>query len=166
MLCENCGKNTATTHIKKIINGVATSRHLCNECAAEYGISGFGGGGIANMLSSMFGDVLTDNQSLRAKTCKKCGATFREIVNSGRVGCEECYTEFYSELLPYIKRVHGSTKHVGKVPNNAPLAVVPNDELPELRRQLHELVLKEEFEQAATVRDRIKELEKKVQNNG
>lgn len=166
MLCENCGKNTATTHIKKIINGVATSRHLCEKCASEYGISGLAGGGIANMLSSMFGDIINENTTLRAKQCGRCGSTFREIVNSGKVGCEGCYTEFLDDLLPYIKRVHGSDKHIGKVPNNAPLAIVSDDELTELRRELHELVLKEEFEKAATVRDRIKELEKKVQNNG
>lgn len=28
MLCDKCGKNNATTHIKQIINGVVTERNL------------------------------------------------------------------------------------------------------------------------------------------
>lgn len=159
MLCEACGKFAATTHIKKTINGVSTTKHLCSNCAKQYGFGSFHSNGIANMLSTMFGDIVNENQYLREKTCKACGATFSEIVNSGKAGCAACYTTFYEDLLPYIKRVHGGTKHIGKVPNNAPLAVVSEDRLTTLRKTLHELVLKEEFEQAAIVRDEIKKLE-------
>lgn len=166
MLCENCGKFAATTHIKRVINGVSTDKHLCSECAKEYGIVSFHNSGIANMLSTMFGDIVNENQFLRAKTCKNCGATFSEIVGSGKVGCQNCYTEFYNDLLPYIKRVHGSIKHIGKVPNNAPLAVVSEDRLTVLRKTLHELILKEEFEQAAVIRDEIKRIESEAQDNG
>lgn len=164
MLCENCGKNTATTFVKRIVNGVATQKQLCSECAQQYG---FASGGFANLLSSMFSDILSENKQLREKTCEKCGMSFRGIVNSGKVGCENCYTQFYNDLSPYLKRVHGSTKHIGKVPNNAPLAVVPTEsELEALRRTLHSLVAAEEFEQAAAVRDRIKELERQEKENG
>lgn len=159
MLCENCGKFAATTHIKQTINGASTTKHLCSSCAKQYGFGSFHSNSIANMLSSMFGDIVNENQHLREKTCENCGNTFSEIVHSGKVGCSECYKTFYDELLPYIKRVHGGTKHIGKVPNNAPLAVVSDDRLTLLRKTLHELVLKEEFEQAAVVRDEIKKLE-------
>ena len=166
MLCENCGKFPATTHIKKIINGVSTDKHLCSVCAKQYGIGDFHTNSIANMLSTMFGDIVNENQYLREKTCKNCSATFREIVNTAKVGCPECYREFYDDLLPYLKRVHGSTKHIGKVPNNAPLAVVSDDRLTVLRNTLHDLILKEEFEQAAVVRDEIKKLEGQARDNG
>ncbi len=166
MLCENCGKFAATTHIKKVINGVSTNKHLCSSCAKQYGIGNFHTQSIANMLSTMFGDIVNENQYLRGKACKNCGATFSEIVNGAKVGCPECYTEFYEDLLPYLKRVHGSTKHIGKVPNNAPLAVVSEDRITTLRKTLHELILKEEFEQAAVVRDEIKKIESEAQNNG
>lgn len=166
MLCENCGKFAATTHIKKIINGVSTDKHLCSQCAKQYGISNLHSGSIANMLSTMFGNIINENQYLKQKSCKSCGTQFSEIVNSGKVGCDECYTEFYDDLLPYIKRVHGSVKHIGKVPNNAPLVVVNEDRLTILRKTLHDLVLKEEFEQAAVIRDEIKKLESEARDNG
>ena len=46
MLCQNCGKNEATTHIKQIVNGDMAESHLCAECAKNLGysdmLSGFG----------------------------------------------------------------------------------------------------------------------------
>ncbi len=165
MLCEKCGKYTATTHIKRIVNGVATSEHLCSLCANNYSL-GFKSHSIANLLSSMFSDVINEDVLLRQKSCEKCGSTFSEIVNSGKVGCAECYSTFYNDLLPYLKRVHGATEHIGKVPNNAPLSVVTEDRLTTLRKTLHELILKEEFEQAATVRDEIRKIERQAKNNG
>lgn len=166
MMCENCGKNTATTYIKKIINGVATQKHLCSACAAKYGFQNFAGNNFANLLSSMFGSALSDGYDKQYKRCSTCGSDLQDIINSGKVGCPECYTEFYSELLPYLKRIHGSVKHIGKVPNNAPLAPVSGDKLTELKNTLHELVMNEEFEKAAVIRDRIKELESEERDNG
>ena len=46
MLCKNCGKNPATTHIKTIVNGKLTEYDLCSECAREMGYTcGEGNGG-------------------------------------------------------------------------------------------------------------------------
>ncbi len=160
MNCENCGKNNATTHIKRVINGVVTEKHLCSVCAAEYGYSKFEQNGIANMLASMLGDFTHSEKISSAQKCGCCGASFYDIVETGKVGCPECYNEFYNQLLPYLKRLHGSVKHMGKVPNNAPLTVVKDDELTELRRRLELLVKEEKFETAAQVRDEIKMLEK------
>ena len=55
MLCDKCGKNTATTHIKRIINGVVTESNLCSECAEKSG--SLYKGGLYNMLASVLGDV-------------------------------------------------------------------------------------------------------------
>ena len=41
MLCQNCGKNPATTHIKTIVNGKLTEYDLCSECAREMGYNNF-----------------------------------------------------------------------------------------------------------------------------
>ena len=69
---------------------------------------------------------------------------------------------FYNELLPYLKRVHGSTGHVGKIPNNAPLVVKPKTKtIDDLRNELSRLVAEENYEQAAVIRDKIKEMEAK-----
>ncbi|MBE6727292.1 MAG: hypothetical protein E7562_01445 [Ruminococcaceae bacterium] len=165
MLCEKCGKNNATTHIRTVVNGVVTEHNLCGYCAAKEGYTDIGNNSLGEMLASVFGDVLTKNSASAALRCQCCNASFSDIAESGKVGCSECYKTFYDELLPYLKRVHGSTRHAGKIPNRAPLMVKPQKEtIDSLRMKLNELVRLEKFEEAAVVRDRIKKLEEEKGN--
>lgn len=159
MLCEKCGKNHATTHIKTVVNGIAREYNLCSQCAAE---SGYATNSLTGMLASMFGDISKYESPAQKTRCSVCGAYFSDIAKSGKVGCSECYTTFYDELLPYLKRVHGSTNHVGKIPNSAPLMVKRETEIVEdLRNKLSRLIAEENYEQAAVIRDKIKEMEAK-----
>ena len=160
MLCDKCGKNNATTHIKQIINGVVTERDLCPSCAAKEGFGKLSHGGLAEMLSSMFGDSLIGKQESQVTRCGCCGSSFADIAESGKCGCPECYNTFNSELLPYLKRVHGSIQHIGKIPNRAPLTVAVDTETAEgLRSKLNQLIREEKYEEAAIIRDKIKRLE-------
>lgn len=159
MLCEKCGINHATTHIKTVVNGVVKEYNLCPLCAAK---EGYSSNSLASVLASMFGGTESNQHLKQQVKCPICGATFSDIAKSGKVGCSECYTAFYDELLPYLKRVHGSTKHSGKVPNSAPLTVKSQDNtIDSLRNELSRLVAEEKYEQAAVIRDNIKELEGK-----
>ncbi len=157
MYCEKCGKNHATTHIKTVVNGIAKEYNLCSLCAAEHGYSA---NSLSGMLASVLGDFSKNENMAQQTRCSLCGATFRDIAKTGKVGCAECYKTFYNELLPYLKRVHGSVNHIGKVPNSAPLAVVEDKTTVEqLRKELAKLVSEENYEQAAVIRDKIKEME-------
>lgn len=159
MLCEKCGKRHATTHIKTVVNGVVRVYNLCSVCASN---SGYANNSLAGMLASMFGEISNNELLNQGTKCSVCGSSFADIANSGKVGCSECYSVFYDKLLPYLKRVHGSTKHAGKIPNSAPLVVRPNEKtLADLRNELTLLVSEEKYEQAAVVRDKIKEMEEK-----
>jgi protein arginine kinase activator len=62
------------------------------------------------------------------------------------------------ELL--LRRIHGGGIHVGKVPARSGAAYRTKQELAQLKSKLQELIRKEEFEEAALIRDRIRELEK------
>lgn len=160
MLCEKCGKNTATTHIRSVVNGVVSEKNLCSHCAAEEGVGNMGQASLAQMLASMFGDAGTvDNKSEKLR-CPCCGASFSDIAHHGKVGCSKCYETFYDRLLPYLKRVHGSTLHAGKIPNKAPLAPLPKEEtVDDLRMLMNRLVSEERFEEAAVIRDKIRKAE-------
>lgn len=162
MKCEKCGLNEATTHIRSVVNGVVREYNLCNSCAAQSGYKGGTHNSLAGMLASMFGEFLNTGVPASSVKCPVCGATFSDIAKTGKVGCAECYKTFESDLLPYLKRVHGSTKHVGVVPNKSPIMVVDNSESVEaLRIKLARLVSEEKYEEAAVIRDKIKELEGK-----
>ena len=170
MLCQNCGKNEATTHVKRVINGDTNEIHLCAECAQHLGygdiFSGFG-----LNLDDFFGGFLGDTmQKLSApveQRCPKCGNTFRDIANSGRMGCSDCYRTFYDKLLPSIQRIHGRIHHNGKQTDTSVDTSKNNDksasekELKALKEELSKAVENQEFEQAAVLRDKIKELENK-----
>lgn len=163
MLCQKCGKNTATTHIHSVIGGVVKDVSLCQSCAAEQGYSSGPVGSLASMLSSVFGDVALPVTS-REESCSCCGATFREIANTGKAGCPLCYTKFKKELLPYLKRVHGNVQHIGKRPARDQLVVSTQDKLTEMRKKLSILVKNENYEEAAVVRDEIKRIQEEGSN--
>ncbi len=160
MLCQKCGKNTATTHIKTVINGTVSELNLCGYCAAKGGYSGFAKGSISNMLASMLGQTMQMGEKVPQRSCGCCGMSFSEIAESGKVGCANCYTEFKNELTPYLKRIHGSVKHNGKVAGTRKLAVIREEnKLDALKARLAELIAAENYEEAAIVRDEIKKEE-------
>ena len=164
MLCQNCGKNEATTHIKQIINGDMAESHLCSDCAAHLGYSDMFSGFGFN-LDGLFGGLLGEGLALpgaeREEKCPKCGYTFSDIVKSGKIGCADCYRKFYDKLLPSLQRIHGKIKHTGKqamVPVQRSIEPKINP-IAKLKEDLQKAIEEQNFEQAAVLRDRIKEME-------
>lgn len=162
MLCQKCGKNEATTHLKRIINGEKTETHLCSHCASSMGyesvFSGFGLN-IGDLFSGFFGDVPVSQLSNRVIRCEKCGCSFDDIAKSGMLGCAQCYTTFFDKLQPSIKRIHGNTTHQGKFPHGVGEDVKKANTIAELKAQLNRAIEEQNFEKAAQLRDQIKELE-------
>lgn len=165
MMCQSCGKAEATTHVKRIINGEATEAHLCADCAAALGFNDVFSGfnfGFADLLGDFLSDAPVSALSANSVRCENCGSSFNDIVKSGKIGCADCYETFFDKLMPSIQRIHGKTKHEGKVPLNE----VTNEskqeaKVAELRDKLNEAVKNEDFEQAAKLRDEIKKEEGK-----
>jgi protein arginine kinase activator len=156
LLCEYCGKNPVTTHVKTIINGELTKYSLCAECAQK---SGYGSllTGLGCNFGSLLGGFFSETAPGDSIHCKCCGSTFEDIARSGKVGCAECYDVFYDRLIPLIQRIHGSTQHRGKVPGIDFLQ--PQGQLSVMRHQLREAIEAENFEHAVMLRDCIKKLE-------
>ncbi len=166
MLCQNCKRNEATTHIRRIVNGAAAEYHLCAECADKLGYaSPFGGFGLGlgDLFGSFLGDIPVSRLSSRVIRCEKCGCTFDDIVKNGKVGCAGCYETFYDKLLPSLRKIHGQTVYAGKKPGRAaaPAPEAPRQEsrVSRLKEQLAEAVEQQDFETAAVLRDEIKRAE-------
>ena len=166
MLCQHCQKNEATTHVKTMINGEYAEYRLCPECAHEMGYDAmfpdftadFGG-----LLGSFLSAALPARSG--ATHCKLCGSTMNDIKKTGKVGCAECYDTFFSELMPTIRSIHGNTEHIGKRPVIEYETVEDakpadsGDSLADLKAQLKKAIEDENFERAAELRDKIKEME-------
>lgn len=160
MICENCGKNQANTHFKSIVNGKHIEMSLCSDCAKAMGIGNMfthTATDFSSFLGSFFGDGLPSRTS--ATRCKSCGTSFADIARSGKVGCADCYTNFYDELLPSIQKIHGNIQHTGKVANGVDIKVKVTREIEKTKQQLAQAVKEQNFELAAKLRDKINELE-------
>lgn len=168
MLCQNCGKYEATTHVKRIVNGEAAEAHLCSDCARMLGYEDVFGG-FGNIFGSFFGSFLGEGgvNALSARTlqCEKCGSTFNDIVESGKIGCAKCYETFYEKLLPSLQRIHGKTRHEGKIPNKISVNEESKEkQIQKLEEELKAAVEAQNFEAAATLRDRIKDMKEGGKN--
>jgi len=164
MICDNCNEREANVHIKKIENGQVTEYNLCQECAAQMGempvsfpdfqSSIFGN--LSDMLAG-FSDAARIEKVEAEKKCPGCGQTFSDFQNSGRLGCGECYDTFEKSLNLLLQRIQGATQHAGK----SPLGIEEKAEIVKLKEELKKAVEAEEYERAAVIRDKIRELEKK-----
>ena len=162
MLCQSCEKRQASTHIKTILNGELKEFNLCSDCAAKLGYGSF----FTNFgfdIDKLFGSFMDAPSSVRkTKRCNFCGSSFAEIAKSRKAGCAHCYEEFYDELLPSIQRIHGRTNHTGKLARSAGTEVKVKNEISKCKAELEQAIKTQEFEKAAELRDKIKELEKNI----
>ena len=63
------------------------------------------------------------------------------------------------ELEPLLESIHGVAKHVGKVPLQADTRRREIAELNTLKRNLESAIGREQYEEAAQLRDRIQQME-------
>jgi protein arginine kinase activator len=166
MLCQLCQKNESAIELTEIINDETIQLHLCEQCAYKKGIEMEQHFSIADLLAGM-GDLAEGVQTREAAAkCPACGMTWYDFGKIGRLGCGECYKAFRQNLLPLLKRIHGSTRHTGKVKAGRICATAKKPGPQELRQKLQRAVEAEEFEEAAKIRDKIRELERKSGSKG
>lgn len=161
MLCEQCNERDAVVTHTKIVEGVTTQLHLCEKCAAAKGVET-----TLNMPLHPLGDILQavqqqgEDPSEDAAACAFCGATSRDFRLTGRLGCPHCYDAMERSLRELLRRLHGSSKHVG-VQYHMPSTHMheKRDSVHDLRDQLQRAIDAEQFELAAELRDRLKVIE-------
>lgn len=185
MLCDNCGKKEANVRYSENINGVKKELHLCEECSRKMGIDDIN----FNMpidFSSFFGELLENFgtpefmplfDEIKELKCDNCGYTFENIVNTGKLGCGNCYSVFEERLDPIIKKIQGSNKHIGRTgkiidekigkkfnTDSTTKKVNGNkkdsSELEKLQNDLKTAIKEERYEDAARIRDEIKKIDK------
>jgi len=157
--CQSCGK-PATVHLTEIIKGEKREIHLCEQCAREQEITIKTQFTLPDLLQGLISahlGGLTDE--LTKLSCPACGMKYMDFRGEGRLGCPNDYEVFAKGLLPLVERIHGATRHVGKAPRRAGQADPRRQELAELRTELRNAVKQEAYEEAARLRDLIREKE-------
>ena len=163
MLCQICGKSTANVHYTEVVNSKMTEIHVCQRCADEKGLKHSVGPkkfNIAEKVAEMVDDVTsTDEDRIGHVQCPSCGMPYSGFKESGRLGCAECYDAFQFQLRPMLRRIHGDTRHRGKVPAGDGEGVSLSRQIQRMHDELQRAVEREEFERAAEIRDEIQRLE-------
>ncbi len=94
--------------------------------------------------------------------CSFCGMDLKNIKKLGKMGCPNCYREFKNILLPIIKAIHKNIEHRGKIPENTTGQIKLEKSIRDLRNRLKREIFVENFEEAARIRDEIRQLEKNI----
>nr|WP_263323912.1 UvrB/UvrC motif-containing protein [Neobacillus sp. Marseille-Q6967] len=174
MICQECNQRPAALHFTKITNGEKTEVNLCEKCAQEKGdmfmFTGGSGFSFNNLLAGLLNidpTIKKTNQSTfhqeEILQCPNCSLTFPQFVKVGRFGCAHCYEAFKEQLPPVLRRLHsGNLTYNGKIPKRIGGSIHLKKQIEGLKNELRELILQEEFEKAAQIRDEIRTLEKKV----
>jgi len=163
MSCDQCHEREAVIHLTQIVNEQVTTLHLCEKCAAEKGVES-PGSAVKTPLGSFLAAMGKGAEQLQAprstETCPRCGATFQDFRESGRLGCSDCYRAFEAPLRDLLRRLHGSTHHLGeRYAEREPATARNGQQAADLREQLRLAVETENFELAAELRDRLRVLE-------
>ena len=175
MLCQKCHKKTASVFISSIINDQETRIYLCDDCVKDYPLFNFN---FQNPFSIK--DVMdkfkidedpsidqekdsllpVDNDSKEEDViCPNCYSTYNEYKQTGKLGCSRCYEAFEEKLKPVLKNIYGHEEYIGKIPKKDNSHIYISKEIRILKEDLNRAVEQEEYEKAADIRDKIKELE-------
>ena len=156
MKCGRCKKQPATYHLTAIENGSKKEAHLCEQCALQAGL------GVKLNLNFSIDDILGGTTASKSKAskvaCPDCGITYSEIKSEARLGCARDYEVFEKEVVRLLEKIHGTSTHTGKTPRTADVHVRRENQLLRLKRDLETVVKTEDYEKAAEIRDRIRNL--------
>ncbi|MEC7834305.1 MAG: UvrB/UvrC motif-containing protein [Gemmatimonadota bacterium] len=160
-LCDNCGSKPATVNLTQIENNEMSSYHLCEDCAAQKGLEATtepSSSPLPDFLAQIGDEPREEEDS--DNECSFCGLMFAAFRETGRLGCPHCYETFEAHLRRLLRRVHGGTKHVGKIylPPDPTVSEIEK-QMEALRRRLNRAVEAEDFERAAELRDQMRSLE-------
>jgi protein arginine kinase activator len=157
--CQECGQ-TATVHLTDIVSGHKREVHLCQDCAEKRELVKHQELNLSAILQTVIGQhigPMTDE--LARLTCPSCGIKYMEFKAEGRLGCPQDYDVFRAALAPLLQRIHRALRHVGKIPVHAVRNAALQSELMDLRQSLRRAVDAEHYEEAARLRDLIRQKE-------
>lgn len=169
MKCDKCDRE-AVVHEIVPGDGSLVEKHLCEVHAGEAGIQVTQNAPVHELFKIALSSAGSSTRQVLA--CSSCGTSYSEFQKNGLLGCAACYRTFESKLGPLLERAHeGALHHVGKIPKRAldserdqardggpsPLSIQDRTRL--LKARLEQAVNKEDYEQAAKLRDELADLD-------
>lgn len=154
--CSEC-KRAVKVQYKEIIGDAITCTEMCNECPV--------------LKAKLHGDAASSKNEKQSLCCGVCGTCLESVQTGQPVGCPECYSVFANYIISELIDAGGipvalkkkaqaqklQTLHIGRSPKQ-PGSQALSSKLSSLNDALSEALKKENYEQAASIRDQIKAL--------
>lgn len=147
--CCECRHKTSITFIQVSLNSYQETA-LCNHCP---------------LIAQLIGDDKGNNQTPIETTsygicCGHCSTTMESVQMGSQLGCANCYEVFSDVISLQILKVPISpTLHSGRSVGEK-ASINPTLRLYALNEALQETLLREEYEEAARIRDEISSIMK------
>ncbi len=175
-ICQICLKNPATAHLSEINeqSGEMQELHICNSCAAKLHLDlPNNPPSIADILSMAQADAQdepevdveldisfsSEDAEEESLHCPDCGISFEQFSKNNRFGCANDYEIFKDQLEQLFDELHGAKQHIGRGPNNSDQHAQLLANRIRLEKRLQDVIAEERFEEAARIRDQLKELD-------
>ncbi|MDA1043735.1 MAG: UvrB/UvrC motif-containing protein [Verrucomicrobia bacterium] len=153
MICAICKKQEANVSLKHFVEGVNKELNVCQACAEKHGLG-----------RQLPLPVLTDflfGVSVQAESpdsegqnvCPTCHLHSRDLQKTSLLGCADCYDTFSDDVQSLLDSLQPSKQHLGKVPESA-----RRSHADYLESTLQTVAAQGNFERAAVIRDRIREI--------
>ena len=163
MKCEYCKNQDATVHIVEIVGENRRSWHACEACAKDHSVIDterlLKEAGLENLLPmalpELIQDVPEEVHEEPEVMCQHCGLTLSEFKAGGNFGCRHDYELFQNEVDQRLMRTQSASTHRGRGPARVIRQIEHAAREKELLDALDQAVRKEEFEEAATLRDQL-----------
>jgi protein arginine kinase activator len=92
------------------------------------------------------------------RECSHCRLLFSEFRTKGLLGCSACYEEFQPDIDAMLLTMHGTAVHKGKRSAAHADGAFADADVNSLSAKLADAIQREEYEQAALLRDKIRRL--------
>lgn len=183
--CSKCDR-PALVHVTEVDyadNGAASKTiqdiHLCLYHAVDAGlVAGLPKAALASLGSegaAILAGLAANTPSSKKRraagpkqpACPICGNTWSEFEESGLMGCPHDVEIFEAKLVSVVKGLQeGRLQHVGKIPLRSGVSAAGMQaQINRLRESLSVAVAKEQFEQAAKLRDELKAAEVRMKQS-
>ena len=174
-----CLKNPATAHLAELCeeSGELRELHICNSCITRYHLDLSNKPLPISKILDLAAAVTLDAESADSSnddiadtmsitelendlpSCSACGLSYADFTKNNRFACAKDYEAFSSELVNLFNELHGSEQHIGRSPSNSDQQSQLLAKRIRLEKKLQDVIAEERFEEAASIRDQIKELD-------